>query len=180
MPKSEKGLSPLDKYEQHFAATLRYLMEENGTTQKELAVFVGVRPQTLSLYCTGETQPNCDKLLKIAEYYHVTVDYLLTGTVIENIPVYKMLGFSESTVQNIQLVKDGYFEDTPAMLAMLDCLLSDKDFYTSLEMAAHWNDEKQGAADDYQEYCEWKAAHYMQGYLLDFFKRDFAAIYNEK
>lgn len=180
MPKSEKGLSPLEKYEQHFAATLRALMENNGTTQKELADFVGVRPQTLSLYCTGETQPNCDKLLKIAEYFHVTADYILTGTVIENIPVYKMLGFSESTVQNIQLVKQGYFEDTPAMLAMLDCLLSDKDFYTALEMAAHWHDEKQGAADEYQEYCEWKAAHYMQGYLLDFFKRDFAAIYNEK
>lgn len=170
----------MEKYEQHFAATLRALMEESGTTQKELADFVGVRPQTLSLYSTGETQPNCDKLLKIAEYFHVTVDYLLTGTVIENIPVYKMLGFSESTVQNIQLVKQGYFEDTPAMLAMLDCLLSDKDFYTALEMAAHWHDEKQGAADEYQEYCEWKAAHYMQGYLLDFFKRDFAAIYNEK
>lgn len=104
----------------------------------------------------------------------------MTGTVIENIPVYKMLGFSESTVQNIQLVKDGYFEDTPAMLAMLDCLLSDKDFYIAMEKAAGWNAEKEGADISYQEYCEWKAAHYMQDYLLDFFKRDFAAIYNEK
>lgn len=174
MPKSEKGLSPLEKYEQHFAATLRALMEESGTTQKELADFVGVRPQTLSLYCTGETQPNCDKLLKIAEYFHVTVDYLLTGTVIENIPVYKMLGFSENTVQNIQLVKGGYFEDTPAMLYMLDSMLADKDFYRALEMAAHWHDEKQGAAVDYQEFCEWKATQYLQDFLLNFLKRDFA------
>lgn len=180
MAHSEKGLSPLEKYEQHFPSVLRALMEENGTTQKELAQFIQVRPQTLSLYCSGETQPNGEKLLKIAEFYHVTVDYLLTGTVIENIPVYKMLGFSENTVENLRLVKDGYFEDTPGMLAMLDCLLSDKDFYLAIEQACAWNAQKAGKAETYREFCEWKAAQYMQGYLLDFFSRDFSAIYKEK
>lgn len=177
---TEKGQSPLDKYEQYFPTVLRALMEENGTTQKELAAFIKVRPQTLSLYCSGETQPNGEKLLKIAEYYHVTVDYLLTGKVIENIPVYKMLGFSESTVENLRLVKNGYFEDTPEMLAMLDCLLSDKDFYITLEKSAQFNTQKAGKDTDYQEFCEWKATQYIQGYLLDFFERDFSAIYNQK
>ena len=77
MPKTRKG-SKIELYNSHFAQTLRDLMEKNGTTQKELADFVGVRPQTLSLYCTGETQPNVDKLLKIAEYYKVTTDFLIT------------------------------------------------------------------------------------------------------
>lgn len=176
MPKTRKG-SSIELYNSHFAETLRYLMGKHGTTQKELAEAVNVRPQTLSLYTTGETQPNGDKLLKIAEFYGVTVDYLLTGTVIENIPVYEMLGLSENTVQNIKLVKDGYFEDVPGMLAMLDCLLADKDFYTALQRAAQWTDEKQGAVMEYQEYCEWKAARYLQEYFLDFFKRDFSAIY---
>lgn len=174
MSKTEKYCySTSDRYTARFAATLRDLMEKRGTTQKELAAFVGIRPQSLAQYCSGETQPNGDKLLKIAEYFNVTVDYLLTGTVIENIPVYEMLGFSENTVSNIKLVKDGYFEETPAMLAMLDCLLSDKDFYTAMETAAHWHDEKQGAADEYQEYCEWKAAKYLQDYFLAFFRRNF-------
>lgn len=177
---TEKGHSPLDKYEQHFPTVLRALMEENGTTQKELAKFLEVRPQTLSLYCSGETQPNGEKLLKIAEYYHVTVDYLLTGTVIENIPVYKMLGFSESTVENLRLVKDGYFEDTPEMLAMLDNLLSDKNFYIALEKGLQFNAQKVGRDIDYQEFCEWKAAQYIQSYLLEFFGRNFSAIYKEK
>jgi len=176
---TEKGQSPLDKYEQHFPTVLRALMEENKTTQKDLAEFIKVRPQTLSLYCSGETQPNGEKLLKIAEYYHVTVDYLLTGTVIENIPIYKMLGFSENTVENLRLVKDGYFEDTPEMLAMLDCLLSDKDFYIALEKGAQANAQKRGKGADYQEFCEWKASQYIQGYLLEFFGRDFSAIYKE-
>lgn len=174
MSKTEKYVySVSDRYDTHFACTLRMLMGQNGTTQKELATFVGIRPQTLAQYCSGETQPNGDKLLKIAEYYDVTVDYLLTGTVIENIPVYEMLGFSPNTVANLKLVKDGYFEDTPAMLSMLDSLLAEKDFYKALEMAAYWAEEKQGATEEYMEYCEWKAAKAMQDFLLDFFRRSF-------
>ena len=174
MSKTEKYVySMSDRYSAHFASTLRMLMEKNGTTQKELATFVGIRPQTLAQYCSGETQPNGDKLLKIAEYYNVTVDYLLTGTVIENIPVYEMLGFSPNTVENLRLVKDGYFEDTPEMLSMLDSLLAEKDFYKALEMAAYWTAEKQGAVDEYAQYCEWKAAKYVQDFLLGFFRRSF-------
>ena len=175
--KNHIGYTSIDRYEAHFASTLRGLMAHNGTTQKELAAFVGIRPQSLAQYCSGETQPNGDKLLKIAEYYGVTVDYLLTGTIIENIPVYEFLGLSENTVQNIKLVRDGYFEDTPGMLAMLDCLLSDKDFYGALQQAAQWSDKKQGAVTECQEYCEWKAAKYLQDYFLEFFQRDFTSAY---
>ena len=177
MSKTEKYVySVSDRYNSQFASTLRMLMEKNGTTQKQLADFVNIRPQTLAQYCSGETQPNGDKLLKIAEYYHVTVDYLLTGTVIENIPVYEMLGLSEQTVENMRLVKDGYFEDTPAMLSILDRLLGDKDFYIALEKAATYysmarqhNDS--GEQNEQAQFYEWKAEQYMQGYLLEFFSK---------
>ena len=177
MSKTEKYVySVSDRYSAHFASTLRMLMESNGTTQKQLAEFVNIRPQTLAQYCSGETQPNGEKLLKIAEYYHVTVDYLLTGTVIENIPVYEMLGFSPNTVENLRLVKDGYFEDTPLMLSMLDRLLGDKDFYIALEKAAtYYGMAKQhtdsGEQDERAQFYEWKAEQYMQGYLLEFFSK---------
>lgn len=170
MPKTRKG-SPIELYNSHFAATLRDLMEKNGTTQKELADSVGVRPQTLSLYTTGETQPNVDKLLKIAEYFGVTTDYLITGTILEDIPVREMLGLSERTVENMKLIKDGYFEDSPYMLPLLDRLLGDKDFYLALEQAATWyGNSRQNRSDDNVEFCEWKAAKYMETYLLDFMR----------
>ena len=175
MPKTRKG-SSIELYNSHFAATLRDLMEKNGTTQKELADFVGVRPQTLSLYTTGETQPNVDKLLKIAEFFDVTTDFLITGTILEDIPVREMLGLSEQTVENMRLVKDGYFEDTPAMLSILDRLLGDKDFYIALEkattyygMARQHNDS--GEQNEQAQFYEWKAEQYMQGYLLEFFSK---------
>lgn len=173
MEKTEKKKTSLERYEAHFAATLRALMAEHGTTQKELAAFVGIRPQSLAQYYAGETTPNGEKLLKIAEYFDVTTDYLLTGTVIENIPVYEMLGLSQRTVENMKLIKDGYFEDSPYMLPMLDMMLGDKDFYGALEHAASW---LQGGKEDVAErrdYYEFKAMQILQSYLLEFLSRDF-------
>ena len=67
-----------------FSETLRQLMKKHPltqkrTTQRELADYVEIRPQTVSQYCTGETQPSAEKLLKIADYFGVTADYLLVG-----------------------------------------------------------------------------------------------------
>ena len=64
--------------------TLRRLMARHPhtgkrTTQKELAAHIGVRPQTLSLYVCGQTAPNAENCLAMANYFGVSVDYLLVG-----------------------------------------------------------------------------------------------------
>lgn len=164
-----------ERYNGQLASTLRAFMEhhpETGerTTQKQLADYMGVRPQTVSLYAVGESLPNCEQLLKMAEYFNVTADFLMTGRRTENKPVYELLGLSENTIQNIKLVKDGYFEETPGMLEMLDRMLADKDFYSAIESATHWNNEKQGAVDEWIKFCEWNATQAVQDYFLNFFK----------
>ena len=103
MKQTEKKNCSIERYNAHFAVTLRELMAKHGTTQKELAAFVGIRPQSLAQYCSGETTPNGEKLLKIAEFYNITTDYLLTGVVIEDIPVREMLGLSERTLSLIHI-----------------------------------------------------------------------------
>ncbi|GHU71583.1 hypothetical protein FACS1894184_18590 [Clostridia bacterium] len=151
-----------------FATSLREFMAQNKTTQKALADYLGVRPQTVSYYCTGDSLPNCDQLLKIADYFGITADYLMTGRRVENKPVRELLGLSERTIENIKLVKEGYFDDSPYMLMLLDRLLSDKDFYLTLEHAIEW--KKREAGDDEQkQYHEWKASKYIEEYLLAFF-----------
>ena len=104
MTQTDKKDCSIERYNARFASTLRDLMAKHKTTQKELAKFVGIRPQSLAQYCSGETTPNGEKLLKIAEFYNVTTDFLLTGTVIEDIPVREMLGLSERTVENMHAV----------------------------------------------------------------------------
>ena len=183
MAKTRKP-SPDEKYDALFATTLRGFMERHPdtgekTTQKALAEHLGVQPQTVSYYCTGESLPNCEQLLRIAEYFKVTADFMITGRRVENKPVRELLGFSENTVQNLKLIKEGYFEDCPQMLAALDCLLESKDFYLAIEKALAWYGKKRGAPDDIQEFCEWKAARFMESFLLEFFARDLQASHDQ-
>lgn len=72
------------KREYRLPETLRVLMKEHPltsekTTRKKLAEHIGVRQQTVAQYCLGETMPSARKCLAIADYFGVSVDYLLTG-----------------------------------------------------------------------------------------------------
>ena len=67
-----------------FPAILRELLEKHPqtgkrTTLKELGEAVGTRQQSISLYRNGDTQPSPDILVRIAAFFGVSVDYLLTG-----------------------------------------------------------------------------------------------------
>lgn len=59
------------------ATVLKQLREENGLVQKELAAVLHVSNGTISNYESGIHSPNLDTLCAIADYYGVSVDYLL-------------------------------------------------------------------------------------------------------
>lgn len=58
---------------------LRELRKEKGISLKELGAEMGVAESTMSLYENGKRQPDYETLLKLAEYFGVSVDYLLRG-----------------------------------------------------------------------------------------------------
>jgi transcriptional regulator with XRE-family HTH domain len=126
-------------YDNIFSVTLRGLMEKHPqtgekTTQKTLGEAIGVRPQTVSLYLDGSTQPNADNLYKIARYFDVSVDYLLSGVSSENKEIHKVLGLSEEAVRMIKLAHDTDRSDSCIeVLPLLDELLANVDFYRFLE-----------------------------------------------
>ena len=60
-----------------FAARLRSVMEVAGMTRSALAKEISVKPQTVSLYTTGQSQPTADGISKIAHTLGVSADYLL-------------------------------------------------------------------------------------------------------
>ena len=183
MPKTNE-MTREEKYDALFATTLRRFMDIHPntgekTTQKALAEYLDVRPQTVSYYCTGESLPNCEQLLRIADFFGVTADFMITGRRVEHKPVRDMLGLSENTVENMKLVKEGYFEDSPHMLAAIDCLLGNKDFYLAVEKALKWYEKKQGAPDDMQAFYEWNAGQFMESFLLDFFAHNLQSIHEQ-
>ena len=53
------------------------LREKRGLTQDELAAKLGITRAALSHYETGRRQPDYDTLRRIAEFFHVSIDYLL-------------------------------------------------------------------------------------------------------
>lgn len=65
---------------------IRELRKQHGLTMRELGEKIGVSESTISLYETGKREPNYETLLKIAELFNVSVDYLLRG---EEVPAAK-------------------------------------------------------------------------------------------
>lgn len=69
-----------DKYNEILPTRIRELIAEQKITQNALAKDLGVTRQAISQYCDGSTVPNADKLLKLAQYFNVSADYLLGVT----------------------------------------------------------------------------------------------------
>ena len=62
-----------------FAATLKELREEKSITQAELADELGITRSTVAGYETKGKQPDYERLIAIARFFGVSIDYLLTG-----------------------------------------------------------------------------------------------------
>lgn len=72
----------------NFANNLKNLRELNNVTQSELAEYLKVSRPTVAGYETKNRQPDFERLEKIATYFDVTIDYLITGLDLEpNAPV---------------------------------------------------------------------------------------------
>lgn len=56
---------------------LRFLRESKGVSQKDVADYINKTPQAYSLYEKGKRDPDTPTLKKLADYFHVSIDYLL-------------------------------------------------------------------------------------------------------
>lgn len=56
---------------------IRELRKQRGITMKQLGEVVDLAESTISQYETGKREPDNETLLKISEYFGVTVGYLL-------------------------------------------------------------------------------------------------------
>lgn len=56
---------------------LKELRAEKGVQQKDLADYLKIANSTYSQYETGKRVPSIDMLMKIADFFGVSVDYLL-------------------------------------------------------------------------------------------------------
>mgnify|MGYP002540538357 CR=1 FL=1 len=56
---------------------LRKLREEKGVTQKQLADIISISQQSINKYENHNIEPDIDTLIKMADYFETSVDYIV-------------------------------------------------------------------------------------------------------
>ena len=59
---------------------LREIRKSKGISQLKMAMDLNMSQNTISRYETGEREPGINELIKIANYFNVSIDYLLDRT----------------------------------------------------------------------------------------------------
>lgn len=66
--------------ENEFPQRLRKLREQEKKSRVVLSQLCGLPDSAIRRYERGEVKPNIDSMVAIADYFHVSVDYLLGRT----------------------------------------------------------------------------------------------------
>lgn len=60
-----------------FASRIKYLRQSRELNQVQLAERLGVKKQSISNWENDNIMPSIDMLIRIADFFHVSTDYLL-------------------------------------------------------------------------------------------------------
>lgn len=99
-----------------FTDRLKFLKKSSGKTQAEIAKAIDITPQALSYYMNGR-EPNFEILMKLANYFRVTTDYLIGLT---DVPTPEQADFAYSAGLTDKAVK--VLADNPMFVSFLNYL----------------------------------------------------------
>lgn len=84
-----------------FGSLLKDLRTKSGLTQKQLADRMGITKSVISYYELQERQPSPEVIIKLANVFHVSADYLLGIDTVEK----KSLDVSGLTDEDISVLQ---------------------------------------------------------------------------
>ncbi len=82
---------------------IRQLRTERGINQKELGDAVGVSKQSVSNWENGNIMPSVDLLIRLADVFGVTTDYLLGRSEKRTL---RVEGLTDLQITHLQLIAD--------------------------------------------------------------------------
>ena len=85
------------------AKRLSELRKEKGVKQDEIAELLNVKRATIANYETGKRAPDYETIIKLADYYGVSCDYILRGVTSEFANIHSTTGLSGRA---IEILKD--------------------------------------------------------------------------
>ena len=90
-----------------FGAMIKKLREQKDLKQEDIAKMMNVDRSTVGKWENGSSKPDYEKMLKLADYFKVTVDYLLGREEIKTIAAHKEgEGFTEDELKDIEEFKN--------------------------------------------------------------------------
>lgn len=67
-----------------FNENLKIVRESKGITIQKLALSINVKPYTITDWETGRSEPSISNLIKLSQYFNVSVDFLIGNKLEEN------------------------------------------------------------------------------------------------
>lgn len=67
-------------YKRGAVVRLKEIRKAKGISQLKLAMDLNTNQNTISRYETGDREPGISELIKIADYFNISIDYLLERT----------------------------------------------------------------------------------------------------
>lgn len=137
----------MDNSKSVFSLRIKDLRNENGYTQEEVIQNIGIESiQVLSNYENDRRTPDLDRIVKFAEFYNVTTDYLLGLSQFKNdanIDIKEQIGLSDISINVLRRwkewhdVTDGQIDFYPGNIELktLNYLLeniADNDIFKSI------------------------------------------------
>lgn len=110
------------------AEKIQKLRKENGLSQDQLALELGVSRQSVSKWELGDSMPDIAKILQLADYFQVSTDYLLREEV--------------ETIDPSPLSADSVDDPSPLPAASVDASIPDSSTTESFDQS-HASEEPQ-------------------------------------
>lgn len=101
-----------------FGQRVKKLRKQKKWTQKELAAKFDVRPAHLNKYESGLHTPPLEKLIKLADIFNTTLDYLLAGDSSEDRPLHNL-----RLLERFQALEDFEAENQEAVIKLIDAMI---------------------------------------------------------
>ena len=91
-----------------FASRIKYLRQSKELSQVQLAEKLGVKKQSISNWENDNIMPSVEMIIRIADHFHVSTDYLLgrdaQGT--DAVHVLDVTGLPPRQIEHVQQIVD--------------------------------------------------------------------------
>lgn len=101
---------------------LQILRESNGLPQRKISVDLGITQQAYSRYERGDREPDLEMLCKLADYFGVSVDYLIGHESVKNPIMERPLSdIAENFIREFgELFSDETFQSYARLYKLMD------------------------------------------------------------